>query len=228
MTNILAIIPARSGSKGVQDKNIKLLGEFPLIQWSIEACRKSQMINQIIVSTDSLDYKTLCEGMGADIPFLRPSEISQDSSSDLEFITHALDWLKANSKEPDFIVHIRPTTPLRSPRVIDDAIKDFIISDIQDEDFVLCEIGGTVGDIESLPFIEAIRQLGNELGYLKHVFYTLLYYLILKQQENLKPNQLSILLKNYKVWEYNQIFYFVEQKFRFLLNKNQKLHFFVM
>ena len=126
MTNILAIIPARSGSKGVQDKNIKLLGEFPLIQWSIEACRKSQMINQVIVSTDSLDYKTLCEGMGVDIPFLRPAEISQDSSSDLEFITHALDWLKANSKEPDFIVHIRPTTPLRSPRVIDDAIKNFI------------------------------------------------------------------------------------------------------
>lgn len=126
MTNILAIIPARSGSKGIQDKNIKLLGEFPLIQWSIEACRKSQMINQVIVSTDSLDYKNLCENMGADVPFLRPAEISQDSSTDLEFITHALDWLEANDSEPDFIVHIRPTTPLRSPEIIDDAIKQFI------------------------------------------------------------------------------------------------------
>jgi len=126
LTNIVAIIPARSGSKGVPDKNIKLLGEFPLIQWSIEVCNKSKMINQVIISTDSLKYKTLCEEMGADVPFLRPAEISQDSSTDLEFIIHALDYLKANENEPDLIVHIRPTTPLRSPKVIDDAIKKFI------------------------------------------------------------------------------------------------------
>ena len=126
MPNILAIIPARSGSKGVPDKNITELGGFPLIQWSIEACKKSKMINQVIVSTDSLEYQKLCKGMGADVPFLRPIEISQDSSTDIEFVMHALDWLRANSKEPDFIVHIRPTSPLRSPGVIDDAIKKFI------------------------------------------------------------------------------------------------------
>jgi N-acylneuraminate cytidylyltransferase len=126
LPKILAIIPARSGSKGVPDKNIQPLGGFPLIQWSIEACKKSTMINQVIVSTDSLEYKSLCEGMGADVPFLRPAEISQDSSTDIEFVIHALDWLKDNNSEPDFIVHMRPTTPLRFPKIVDDAIQKFI------------------------------------------------------------------------------------------------------
>ena len=126
MYNILAIIPARSGSKGVPDKNIKMLGGFPLIQWSIEACKRSKMINQVMVSTDSLDYKNLCEGFGVEVPFLRPASISKDTSTDIEFVLHSLDWLKANNSEPDFIVHIRPTTPLRDPAIIDLAINQFI------------------------------------------------------------------------------------------------------
>jgi N-acylneuraminate cytidylyltransferase len=124
--NIIAIIPARSGSKGVPDKNINQLGGFPLIQWSIEACKKSKMINQVMVSTDSSEYKKLSEDCGAYAPFLRPAAISKDSSTDIEFVLHALDWLKANDVEPDFIVHIRPTTPLRNPEIIDLAIKEFI------------------------------------------------------------------------------------------------------
>jgi len=126
LKNIIAIIPARAGSKGVADKNIKPLGGFPLLQWSIEACRKSKMINKIMISTDSMEYKKLCEKIGIKVPFLRPSEISQDSSTDIEFILHALDWLSENDEEPDFLVHIRPTTPLRCPNLIDDAIKKFL------------------------------------------------------------------------------------------------------
>lgn len=126
MDNIIAIIPARSGSKGVPDKNIKLLGGFPLIQWSIEACKKSKLIERVIVSTDSIEYKNLSESLGADAPFLRPEEISKDSSTDLEFVQHTLDWLDTHRSKPDFLVHIRPTTPLRDPKVIDSAINQFI------------------------------------------------------------------------------------------------------
>lgn len=126
MNNIIALIPARSGSKGVPDKNIKPLGGLPLIQWSIEACKKSKIISKVIVSTDSSHYKKVCQDLGAEVPFLRPEEISRDSSSDLEFVKHALDWFQINESEPDYLVHIRPTTPLRDPKIIDAAINKFI------------------------------------------------------------------------------------------------------
>ena len=77
MHKIIAIIPARSGSKGVPDKNVRNLGGFPLIQWSIEACKKSKMISRVFVSTDSNEYRKICQDVGAEVPFLRPAEISK-------------------------------------------------------------------------------------------------------------------------------------------------------
>ncbi len=125
---IFAIIPARSGSKGVPDKNIKKLSGFSLMEWSIAACKKSSLINEIYVSTDSEKYKKHALAYGAKVPFLRPKEISNDFSTDYEFISHALNWFKENQKEPEIIALIRPTTPLRDPLVLDNAIKSFLES----------------------------------------------------------------------------------------------------
>ncbi len=125
MTKAVALIPARAGSKGVSNKNIRPLGGHPLIEWSIAACKKSKRIDRVIVSTDSIEYQSLCRGFGAEVPFLRPVEISGDRSTDYEFIVHALDWLAANGEEPEYIVHIRPTTPFRAPDLIDAAIEAF-------------------------------------------------------------------------------------------------------
>jgi len=125
MSKVVALIPARAGSKGVPNKNIRSLGGHALIEWSIAACKKSKRIDRIIVSTDSLEYQSLCRGYGADVPFLRPAAISGDRSTDYEFIVHALDWLAANGGEPQYIVHIRPTTPFRTPELIDVAIEAF-------------------------------------------------------------------------------------------------------
>jgi CMP-N,N'-diacetyllegionaminic acid synthase len=125
MSKVLALIPARSGSKGVPNKNVRLLGEHPLIEWSIKGCKKSKLIDRIIVSTDSQEYADLSIQFGAEVPFLRPTEISGDSSTDFDFIIHALDWLADNGDEPDYIVHIRPTTPFRVPELIDNAIRLF-------------------------------------------------------------------------------------------------------
>lgn len=125
MSKVVALIPARAGSKGVPHKNIKNLGGRPLIEWSIQACLKSKLIDRVIVSTDSQDYADLAIKLGAEVPFLRPQEISGDRSTDYDFILHALNWLSLNSKEPDLLVHIRPTTPYRNPKLIDDAIKVF-------------------------------------------------------------------------------------------------------
>ena len=126
MSSIVAVIPARSGSKGVPHKNIKLLGDHPLIEWSIAACKGAVSVNRIIVSTDSEEYAQLSRTMGAEVPFLRPVELSGDLSTDYDFIKHALDWFSQNGGEPDYIVHIRPTTPFRDPALIDQAVKSFI------------------------------------------------------------------------------------------------------
>jgi N-acylneuraminate cytidylyltransferase len=80
----------------------------------------------VIVSTDSPDYAALSIAEGAEAPFLRPSEISGDESTDYEFIVHALDWLATRGEEPDFVVHMRPTTPLRDPRLVEAAVQAFI------------------------------------------------------------------------------------------------------
>jgi len=125
MNSIVALIPARAGSKGVPHKNIKPLGGRPLIEWSIKSCLKTSLIDRVIVSTDSPEYADLAIKLGAEAPFLRPPEISADRSTDYDFIVHALDWLHENGKEPEYLVHIRPTTPYRDPALIDEAIRVF-------------------------------------------------------------------------------------------------------
>jgi len=126
MAKVVALIPARAGSKGVPDKNIKPLAGHPLLAWTIAACLKSAAIERVIVSTDSPDYAALSIRLGAEAPFLRPAEISGDRSTDQEFIVHALDWLAEHGDAPEYVVHMRPTTPLRDPRQIDEAVQAFM------------------------------------------------------------------------------------------------------
>ena len=123
MANVVAVIPARSGSKSVVDKNIKLLGGHPLIAYSISAAQLSSRIDRIIVSTDSIEYASIAREYGAEIPFLRPPEISGDNSTDYECIKHILDWMQNEENFlPTYLVHLRPTTPLREINYIDMAI----------------------------------------------------------------------------------------------------------
>lgn len=123
---IYSIIPARGGSKGVPGKNIRPLAGHPLIAWSIQSSRMSKRIHRTIVSTDSPEIAEVAKHYGAEVPFLRPAEISGDRSTDYEFIAHALDWFrKHEGKAPEYWVHVRPTTPLRDPAVMDQAIAAF-------------------------------------------------------------------------------------------------------
>ena len=123
MAKVVAIIPARFGSKGVVDKNVKLLAGYPLIAYSIAAARLASRIDRIIVSTDSKEYAGIAEKYGAEVPFLRPAEISGDASTDYDFVIHLLDWVLNNEESmPDYLVHLRPTTPLRDTVLIDKAI----------------------------------------------------------------------------------------------------------
>jgi CMP-N-acetylneuraminic acid synthetase len=122
---ILAFIPARGGSKRIPNKNIKLLNGKPLIAYTIEAAKASKYINRIVVSTDSEDIAGVARQCGAEVPFMRPKEISQEDSTEMQFFEHALSWFSKNEKyEPDLIVLLYPTSPFRKPESIDKAIEE--------------------------------------------------------------------------------------------------------
>jgi len=122
--SVYAIIPARSGSKGIPQKNIAKLGGYPLIAYSIAAAKLSKSVNRIIVSTDSEEFASIARQFGAEVPFLRPTEYATDKSTDLEFVNHALHWFGEHENSvPDYLIQLRPTTPLRHPGDIDTAVK---------------------------------------------------------------------------------------------------------
>ena len=123
-TTTAALIPARGGSKGVPGKNIRLLGGYPLIAYSIAAARVATSVDRVVVSTDSDDIAAIATRYGAEVPFLRPREIAQDNSPDIDFVLHAISHFKKHEGTvPEFFVHLRPTTPLRDPACIDAAIR---------------------------------------------------------------------------------------------------------
>ena len=122
--NIIGIIPARGGSKGVPRKNIIPLAGKPLIAYSIEDSLNCSLINRTIVSTDDPEIAEVARNYGADVPFLRPSELAQDDTTDFPVFLHALEWLQANEGiSPDILIQLRPTTPLRPPGIIERSIK---------------------------------------------------------------------------------------------------------
>lgn len=121
---VLALIPARGGSKGIPGKNIKLFRGHPLIAWSIFAARESKLITRIIVSTDDADIAYVAEQYDrVERPFIRPAELAQDDTLDLPVFQHALGWLEWRKYVPDLVVHLRPTSPVRPPGIIDEAIQ---------------------------------------------------------------------------------------------------------
>lgn len=121
---VLALVPARDGSKGVPGKNIRPVAGFPLIAYSIAAGVLAQRVTRTIVTTDSPEIAEVSRRFGAEVPFLRPADLASDSAPDRGFIIHALGWLEREEGwRPDLIVHLRPTTPLRDPALVDAAVE---------------------------------------------------------------------------------------------------------
>jgi CMP-N,N'-diacetyllegionaminic acid synthase len=116
---VFALVTARSGSKGIPDKNIKKIGGHSLLDWSIKSSLMAQSISQVYLSTDSEDYSNIGKECGALVPLLRPKELASDTANDLDVIKH---FLSVIDEKPDALVHIRPTTPLRDPSILDKAI----------------------------------------------------------------------------------------------------------
>lgn len=124
--NIIAIIPARGGSKSIPRKNIRRVAGRPLIAHSIEHGLKSKLISRVIVSTDDEEIASIASSYGAEVPFIRPSEFAQDDTPDWPVFNHALHWLQEHEDyRADMVVNLRPTTPNRRSDTIDRAIMTF-------------------------------------------------------------------------------------------------------
>jgi len=120
---VLGIITARGGSKSIPRKNVKLVAGKPLIAWTIQAALDCHSINRVIVSTDDNEIEQVSRNWGAEVPFLRPAELAQDTSPHIDVIIHAAEWLATHEKYcPDYIVLLQPTSPLRSAEDIDAAV----------------------------------------------------------------------------------------------------------
>ncbi|WKZ41187.1 MAG: acylneuraminate cytidylyltransferase [Anaerolineales bacterium] len=123
MKDILALIPARGGSKGIPRKNIRSFAGYPLIAWSIAAAKQSALVTRIIVSTDDEEIAAVAREWGAEVPFLRPAELAQDKTTDLPVFEHALKFLEeVEGYYPGIIVQLRPTSPIRPKGMVDGAV----------------------------------------------------------------------------------------------------------
>ncbi len=124
MTEILALIPARGGSKGIPRKNIRSFAGYPLIAWSIAAARQAEFVTRTIVSTDDEEIAAVAREYGAETPFLRPAEFAQDNTTDLPVFEHALQWLEQQEGyQPEVVVQLRPTSPVRPRDCVDSAVR---------------------------------------------------------------------------------------------------------
>ena len=125
--NILGIIPARSGSKGVINKNIRLLNDKPLVQYTIEAALGSDLITDFIVSTNSKNIAGICRDAGANIPFYRPDKLASDNIESFPVIVHALNQMEnCKNVKYDYFIMLQPTSPLRVSSDIDDSLAKLI------------------------------------------------------------------------------------------------------
>lgn len=126
----IAIIPARGGSKRLPGKNIKILVDKPLIAWTIEAAINSKIFDHVFVSTDSEEIASISREYGAEVPFLRPSELASDTATTNDVVTHLVDWYEAeSSNKVSTIAILQPTSPLRNAAHINEAFAEMQVKD---------------------------------------------------------------------------------------------------
>jgi YrbI family 3-deoxy-D-manno-octulosonate 8-phosphate phosphatase len=124
MAKILALIPARGGSKGIPRKNIRSFAGYPLIAWSIAAAKQSELVTRVILSTDDEEIAAVARECSAETPFLRPAELAQDKTTDLPVFEHTLQWLEEHEGyQPEIVIQLRPTSPIRPKGMVDHAIR---------------------------------------------------------------------------------------------------------
>lgn len=135
--DVLFLILARSGSKGVPNKNIRLLGGKPLLAYRILSAKKSTLNADIVLSTDSEQYAEIGKTWGADVPFLRPAHLSSDTANSVDAVLHAIEYLEQQEKQYKYICLIEPTSPFTKIEWVDDALRLMILRNA--ETLVACK-----------------------------------------------------------------------------------------
>ena len=137
---VLGIVGIRSGSKGVDNKNIQSLSGRPLVGWVLSAALQSNKINRLVVSTDSEKYALIAKNLGAEVPCLRPDELAQDDSLEVDYVYHMLEWLRVNEGYcPDVVVRMMSTVPLQTPEDIDSVVRVLEADPLADSAVVIAE-----------------------------------------------------------------------------------------
>jgi CMP-N-acetylneuraminic acid synthetase len=169
---VLVLIPARGGSKGIPRKNILPFAGHPLVAFCIAAGRQAETVTRVVVSTDDEEIAGVARKYGAETPFLRPAELAADRTNDLPVFQHALQWLSEHEDyHPDVIVHLHPTSPARPPGCIDQAVRLLlahpeaeavrsVVTPIQTP-YKMWQIEGTTGRMQPLLSIPGIAEPYN-------------------------------------------------------------------
>lgn len=167
MSEVIGLITARGGSKSIPNKNIHMLAGKPLIAWTIEAAQNSRSLNRVIVSTDDPKIASISETYGAEVPFMRPAELSQDGSDHISVVRHAMAWLEQNERfVPDYLMLLQPTSPLRTSEDIDAATE---LAEARNAEAVVA-----VSEMKPHPYLS--RQMGDD-GILTELISTNIPYL---------------------------------------------------
>lgn len=171
---VLALIPARGGSKGIKDKNIYPLCGKPLIAYSVDAGKGSRYVDHVIVSTDSIKIAKTAREYGADVPFLRPEEYAADTSRTIDAVLHAICWLERNGEHYDILLLLQPTQPLRTAEDIDEALEIFMkaegqpvvsVSEVKEHPILIRTIGEDGKLVHLLNQLSTVRRQDMSVFY---------------------------------------------------------------
>lgn len=218
---VIAIVPARAGSKGLPGKNIKMLCGKPLIAWSIERALASKYVDEVVLTTDSDEIAEIGKAYGASVPFIRPHELATDTATTFEVVKHTLEHFSSMNRHYDFVVLLEPTSPLREKDDVDEMLDQFVA---QEERFDAIVSLGEVHEHPSImkrvtnkgiaPFCTELqmksRRQDNEVAYFPYgVAYIAKSDVLLMEQTFYPKRTTHRIIKRYQCFEIDDIYDFL-------------------
>lgn len=218
---VLAVVPARGGSKGLPGKNILKMCGKPLIAWTIEKAKMSKYLDMVLVTTDSQEIADISKHFGAYVPFLRPAELATDKSSTYDALRHSLTYLKQEGRIFDYIVLLEPTSPLREDDDIDRMLEQLVamenvfdsiisIGEIDEHPSIVKRLSGLRLEPFCPELLQTSRRQDNELAYFPYgVAYIAKTDVLLAENTFYTQRCTYFKIKHYQNYEIDDIYGFL-------------------